>query len=105
MLASEGAAIGFPILTVLVLTPVLGAFAILFTRRSRPEYAKLIALISSVGAGALSIWMMSSFDTGDAGFQFVSKQTWIEQWGISWHLGVDGISLFLSCSPRCCSRW
>ena len=31
----------------------------------------------------------------DAGFQFVSKHPWIEQWGISWHLGVDGISLFL----------
>ena len=24
-----------------------------------------------------------------------SKHTWIEPWGISWHLGVDGISLFL----------
>ncbi len=95
MLAAEGATIGFPILTVLVLTPLAGALGVLLTRASRPEYAKMIALISSVGAGALSIWMMSSFETGDAGFQFVSQHTWIEQWGISWHLGVDGISLFL----------
>ena len=29
----------------------------------------------------------------DSGFQFVSKHPWIEQWGISWHLGVDGISV------------
>ena len=36
-----------------------------------------------------------SSTTGDAGFQFVSKHSWIEAWGISWHLGVDGISLFL----------
>ncbi|MEL0075176.1 MAG: NADH-quinone oxidoreductase subunit M, partial [Ilumatobacter sp.] len=28
-------------------------------------------------------------------FQFVSRHPWIESWGISWHLGVDGISLFL----------
>ena len=51
--------------------------------------------MSSVGTLAMSIWLMASFETGDAGFQFVSKHTWIEPWGISWHLGVDGISLFL----------
>ena len=39
--------------------------------------------------------MLAAFDTGEAGFQFVTKHTWIEAWGISWHLGVDGISLFL----------
>ena len=44
---------------------------------------------------ALSVWLLVSFETGDAGFQFASFHTWIEQWGISWHLGVDGISLFL----------
>ena len=40
---------------------------------------------------AMSIWLMASFETGESGFQFVSKHSWIEQWGISWHLGVDGI--------------
>ena len=45
---------------------------------------------------ALSVWLLVAFDTGDAGFQFVIASTpWIEPWGISWHLGVDGISLFL----------
>jgi NADH-quinone oxidoreductase subunit M len=39
--------------------------------------------------------MLCSFESGEAGFQFVSKHTWIQPWGISWHLGVDGISLFL----------
>ena len=43
----------------------------------------------------LTIWLMATFETGDAGFQFQSMHTWIEQWGISWHVGVDGISLFL----------
>ncbi len=55
----------------------------------------MIALLSTVGTLAMSVWLMASFETGDAGFQFVSKHTWIEPWGISWHLGVDGISLFL----------
>ncbi|MCU1361406.1 MAG: nuoM, partial [Ilumatobacteraceae bacterium] len=53
------------------------------------------AIMVSVLTGAMSIWLMSSFDTADSGFQFGSKHAWIKPWGISWHLGVDGISLFL----------
>jgi len=95
ILASESASVDFPILTALVIVPVIGALAILLTSRRRPELAKLFAILSSVTAAAMSVWLFSSYDTGDAGFQFVSKHTWIEEWGISWHLGVDGISLFL----------
>jgi NADH-quinone oxidoreductase subunit M len=39
--------------------------------------------------------MLAKFPSGQAGFQFVSQQSWVSEWGISWHLGVDGISLFL----------
>ena len=85
----------FPLLSALVFLPMLGAVAILFTQRSRPDFAKLIAVIFAGATGALSLWMLSSFDTSADGFQFVSQHTWIEQWGIGWHLGVDGISLFL----------
>jgi NADH-quinone oxidoreductase subunit M len=42
-----------------------------------------------------AIVLLVAFKSKDAGFQFVSKHGWIRPWGISWHLGVDGISLFL----------
>ena len=98
MLAAEessGAAVSFPILTMLILVPFIGAVAVALTAKSRPEITKLIALMASVGTGALSIWLLFAFEQGEAGFQFSSKHAWIEQWGIGWHLGVDGISLFL----------
>ena len=95
MLAAETGPISFPILTALILVPVIGALFVALTPKSRPEIPKLIALMSTVGTLAMSIWLMASFETGESGFQFVSKHTWIEPWGISWHLGVDGISLFL----------
>jgi NADH-quinone oxidoreductase subunit M len=38
---------------------------------------------------------LSSFKSDDSGFQFVSQHDWVTSWGISWHLGVDGVSLFL----------
>ena len=86
---------GFPILTALVLVPVAGALAVALTGKRRPELVKLIGLLASVFTAAMSIWLMVKFDTGNDGFQFVSKHSWISAWGISWHLGVDGISLFL----------
>ena len=86
---------GFPILTALVLVPIVGAFAVAITGTRRPELVKLVALLFSVAVGAMSVWMMAQFERGEPGFQFVSLHSWISAWGISWHLGVDGISLFL----------
>jgi NADH-quinone oxidoreductase subunit M len=95
ILAAETGPIAFPILTALILVPLIGSVLIALLPRSRPEFPKIVALLASVATAAMSIWLMTSFDAGDAGFQFVSRHTWIEAWGISWHLGVDGISLFL----------
>jgi NADH-quinone oxidoreductase subunit M len=91
----SAAAIDFPILSMLVFLPAAGALIIILLSKRRPELMKLVAGITSVATGAMSIWLLDAFDTHDDGYQFVSKHPWIEQWGISWHLGVDGISLFL----------
>ncbi len=85
----------FPILTALVAVPAVGSLLIALLSQRRPEFIKLTAVLVSTFTGALSLWVLSSFETGDGAFQFVSKHPWIRQWGISWHLGVDGISLFL----------
>jgi NADH-quinone oxidoreductase subunit M len=85
----------FPILSALILLPLLGAIVVTLLSNRRPEYVKLAAALISVGTGAMSLWMLAKFNTHDGGFQFVSQHSWIDAWGISWHLGVDGISLFL----------
>jgi len=89
---ASGAGAG-PILTLLVLVPVAGAVLTMLTGRRRPELVRLVGLLASLVIAALSIWLLVSFETGEAGYQFVSRHPWIEAWGISWHLGVDGISL------------
>ena len=95
MFAASEAVLGFPILSMLIVVPAVGALIITLLSKRRPEYTKLVAIVTSVTTGAMSIWLTAEFDRGGEGFQFVSKHPWIEQWGISWHLGVDGISLFL----------
>ncbi|MGI9030345.1 MAG: proton-conducting transporter membrane subunit, partial [Ilumatobacteraceae bacterium] len=87
--------VGFPILTALVLVPAIGSVLVALTGTRRPEIVKLVGLVVATLTLALTIWTIAAFSTADAGFQFVSKHTWIEEWGISWHLGVDGISLLL----------
>ena len=93
--AAKGAGLSFPILTALVLVPAVGGLLTILTSNRRPESTKFVALVSSAVTAGLSIWLLSSFETADAGFQFVSQHAWIRDWGIGWHVGVDGISLFL----------
>ena len=85
----------FPILTTLVFLPAAGALLVALIPKSRQDIAVLVGIVASVAEAAFAVFMLVDFSTKNAGFQFVSRQDWIPDFGISWHLGVDGISLFL----------
>ena len=85
----------FPILTALVLLPALGALAVGLVPRSRSELLRGVAVLFSVATGALTIYLLTAFDPSDAGYQFETNRSWVADFGISWHVGIDGISLFL----------
>jgi NADH-quinone oxidoreductase subunit M len=85
----------FPILTTLVFLPAVGALAVALVPKSREDIAKVIGIAVSVAVAIFAVFMLVDFKVGDAGFQFVTRQDWIPDFGISWHLGIDGISLFL----------
>ena len=93
--AGEGAS--FPVLTSLIVIPAIGAIVLALVPSGRTEILRLIALISTVITGALSIWVLLNFDKDEAGLQFRNPDpnVWVESLGIRWDLGVDGISLFL----------
>jgi NADH-quinone oxidoreductase subunit M len=93
--AEAGHAPDFPILTALILVPAAGALAVALIPRARAELHRQIALLFSVATGALAIYLLAAFEAGDSGYQFEVDRSWIADFGISWHLGVDGISLFL----------
>jgi NADH-quinone oxidoreductase subunit M len=85
----------FPVLSALVLVPFVGALAVIAVPRTRAELVRGVAVLFSVATGALSIYVLAAFDRGDPGYQFVVDKVWVSEFGISWHVGVDGISLFL----------
>jgi len=85
--------IGFPILTLLVFLPVAGALSLWM--RKDPGTARIEALAVSLVELALSVLLIPSFGAGVPAMQFVERIPWISTLGISYHLGIDGISLFL----------
>ncbi|MEY2753811.1 MAG: NADH-quinone oxidoreductase subunit M [Ilumatobacteraceae bacterium] len=87
--------IDFPILSLLVLVPAVGSLLVALLSKRQPDLVKATALLTSVLTGGLALWSLFAFEKGADGYQFVSLHPWISQWGISWHLGLDGISLFL----------
>ena len=86
---------GFPILAALVLLPLLGALVIGLIPKSRPDMHRLVAIITGVAAGAMSLYVLYAFKIHDPNFQFVVSHTWVSSLDIKFYLGVDGISLFL----------
>jgi NADH-quinone oxidoreductase subunit M len=87
--------IGFRALTLLTFLPALGALVMLIFMRGRPTAYKATALITSLAALALSLYMIIPFDTGTASFQFQENFVWVESFGINYQMGVDGISFLL----------
>jgi len=95
LLAAGEAGVNFPLLNAVIIIPAIGALVVALLPVKRPEMARQVGALFSVAAGALSIYMLVKFDTHDGGMQFESVQSWIPALGISWHVGVDGISILL----------
>jgi NADH-quinone oxidoreductase subunit M len=88
------------LLTTIVFLPLLGAVLVLLAggRGDNPERegtVRLVALAASLVAFAATLYLWWAFDPLSADYQFVERYEWMPKFGISYHLGVDGISLFL----------
>jgi len=82
----------FPVLSVIVFSPLVAAMILLLIPAERKTEARGVALAAAVFALLLSLWVYFSYDKTAAGYQFVEKYAWLPQLGISLYLGVDGVS-------------
>jgi NADH-quinone oxidoreductase subunit M len=82
------------ILSIVLLTPLIGFLVLLFIPSSNARAIKLWANIASLAGFLVTLPLLSGFDRGKD-FQFVEKMEWIPTLGASYHLGIDGISLLL----------
>ncbi len=80
------------ILHALVLLPLAGVVPVLL---GDERSAKRMALAVTTLEFLLSAGLWWAFQPGQGGMQLVSSAPWIPRWGISYHVGIDGISLFM----------
>ena len=83
------------LLTLVLLTPLAGALVVALLRNGSPAVIKSAGLGFSTLAFLESLVLWIRFDDTSAGMQFVEQYLWIPQLDISYHLGIDGISLLL----------
>ena len=92
------ALIDWPILSVLIFLPLVGAAFILLVRGEQEVVAanaRAVALWASLITFAVSVFLWVQFDRTTSQFQFIENHEWIPAFGVSYSLGIDGISLLL----------
>ncbi|MBN1504854.1 MAG: NADH-quinone oxidoreductase subunit M [Candidatus Eisenbacteria bacterium] len=86
---------GFPLVSVVTFLPLAGAAVIAFVGSDRLRAIRSVALVAALADFLLSVPLLTRFTGSSAGMQFVEKVPWVGAIGASYHVGVDGISLFL----------
>ncbi|MGB8656721.1 MAG: NADH-quinone oxidoreductase subunit M [Candidatus Zixiibacteriota bacterium] len=83
------------ILTILTFLPLAGILILLLIDRDRHNSIKTVAFIVSLLNAAFSLYVYFNFASDSSAIQFSVNRSWIVALGINYHLGIDGISLFL----------
>lgn len=84
-----------PILTALIAVPAATALLLALIRPLNIPLLRIVAMVGSLITLGLALAVFADFRSGDAGFQMTEQVAWIPEWGITYTLGVDGISLLL----------
>ena len=72
----------------------IGTLLLAFGRNSA-NVVRWVALLGSIASFVVTLPLYTGFQNGTSAMQFVEKAPWIERFNINYHLGVDGISLWL----------
>jgi NADH-quinone oxidoreductase subunit M len=89
-------AAGFPLLSLVTFLPLAGALIIMSVRGDEEvvaRNARWTALWTSLIVFLLSLILWAKFDQSSAAFQFEEKLSWLPEFGVGYHMGVDGISV------------
>jgi NADH-quinone oxidoreductase subunit M len=85
----------FPLLSAVLFSPLVGALMLACMPGQQVDAIRRAAFAFSLIPFFLSLLLLAAFDPANGGFQLVEQAAWIPSFGIAYHVGVDGISLFL----------
>jgi len=84
-----------PLLSLIIFVPWLGAVLLALMPRATPQVARGLALAFSLSTLALALTAWAGFNPTAGGYQLVEQHRWISVLNVSYHLGLDGMSLLL----------
>ncbi|MGF6726585.1 NADH-quinone oxidoreductase subunit M [Paraburkholderia sp. GAS41] len=84
-----------PLLSLLIWVPIVAGIIVLRLGSGSPGRARGLALIGALAGLLPVIPLVAGFQNGVPSMQFVENVKWLPSFDIAWHLGVDGISLWL----------
>ena len=86
-----------PLLTFTIFLPLIGSLIILLIKETDDSFfnIKWAALLTSLGTFLLSCVIWFLFDNSNSNYQFIEKYYWFKDFKFFYHIGVDGISLFM----------
>jgi NADH-quinone oxidoreductase subunit M len=83
------------ILSLITFLPIIGVIILIFLNKDNPRLLKTVTFIVTIINFLISLPLFLDFKSTSSDMQFVESIPWIEQYGITYHVGIDGISLFL----------
>jgi NADH-quinone oxidoreductase subunit M len=83
------------LVSAVTLMPAAGALALAFVPRRTGSVHRWGALLVALLTFAVSLLLFFGFDGGSAAYQFEELVPWVPSFGISYHVGIDGISILL----------
>ena len=89
--------INWPLLSVIIFLPLIGSVIILFIKEDdvTSNNIKWSAFLTSIGTFILSLTLWFQFDYLNPSYQFEEKFRWFDDFNFYYHIGVDGVSLFM----------
>ena len=85
----------FPLLSLILFTPLVGALALLFVGKRSENAVRWIANLFALAGFLVSLPLWFAYDQGNPSYQFIERHAWIPSIGAEYHLGVDGFSALL----------
>lgn len=84
-----------PWLSLSIFVPIIaGVLVLIFGRDERADYTRQLALVGAIVSFLVTLPVIAGFDSSLGSMQFVEQASWIEAFNASYHLGVDGISIW-----------
>jgi len=84
-----------PWLTILLIVPIAGALVVALLPKGTNTLAKQLTLVITLAELVLAVLATIAYEPDKPGFQFAQSHDWIKQFGVSYSVGADGISIVL----------